>query len=291
MVYKLAKMIYNMYIGEKKYLDFIVGEKFYSVADFIFSTNFVENFNEDYNRQQNTFDINKLKEHNIVYLHTMYKNQFFDIIRNLDNKFIVVTHNSDINIDNIDNLPKNVIKWYTQNVNFKDSRLYSLPIGLENSRWFPELQKKYKIQNKLNEDKKIKNLVYMNHNINTNKKERIEPYNILGGKSFVNMESGSNGKGFDNYIDNLYNHKFIICPEGNGIDTHRKWETLYLNSIPIEKYSINNSYYTDLPICLVESWEDVTEEFLNREYDRIMNSHWNLNKLDMFYWKNEICKI
>ena len=118
----------NMHIGQKKYRDFIVGEKIYSVADFIFSTNFVENNNEDYNRQQNTFDINKLKEYNIVYLHTMYKNQFFNLIKDLDNKFTVVTHNSDINIDNIDNLPKNVVTWYSQNIKYRDDRLHSLPI-------------------------------------------------------------------------------------------------------------------------------------------------------------------
>ena len=96
---------------------------------------------------------------------------------------------------------------------------------------------------------------------------------------------------FENYIDNIYNHKFVICPEGNGIDTHRKWETLYLKSIPIEKRCINSSFYEDLPICLVNDWSEITEEFLNKEYNRISNSTWNLNKLDMFYWKNEINKL
>ena len=28
-------------------------------------------------------------------------------------------------------------------------------------------------------------------------------------------------------------HRFVACPEGNGIDTHRFWETLYRGSIPI----------------------------------------------------------
>jgi len=272
-------------------MSFIVGEKFYNVADFIFSSNFTENDNDDYNRLNNTFDINKLKHINIVYLHTMYKNQFFDIIRNLESKFIVVTHNSDININNVDNLPDNVIKWYSQNVNFKDERLESLPIGLENSRWFPETQKQNKILEKVKNNKNIRNLVYMNHNINTNIKERSEPYELLKDKTFVTTQMLANGQNFDNYIDNIYNHKFVICPEGNGIDTHRKWETLYLNSIPIEKRCINSSFYEDLPICLVDSWEDITEDFLNKEYGRISNTKWNMNMLDMFYWENKIFKI
>jgi len=267
-------------------MDFIVGEKFYDVADFVFS---IENPN-DYNRLVNTFDINKLSTINIVYLHTMYKDYFFEVIKDLDKIFIVVTHNSDTNINSVDNLPKNVIKWYSQNVNVKDDRLVSLPIGLENSRWFAEIQKQKKIMDKLNTDKKNRNLVYMNHNINTNIKERIISFDLLKDKDFVTTQMLSNGQNYDNYIDNIYNHKFVICPEGNGIDTHRKWETLYLKSIPIEKRNINSSFYEDLPICFVDSWEDITEDYLNREYNRIINSNWNLNKLDMFYWKNEIIK-
>ncbi len=281
-----------MYIGDKHYRDFIVGEKFYSdYVDFVFSSDIIEDRNEDYNKLIPTFDINKLKDINIVYLHTMYKNQFFELIKNLDKKFIIVTHNSDINITNVDNLPKNVIKWHSQNVNCINERLYSLPIGLENSKWFPHIQKQSKILDKVKEPKSIKNLVYMNHNIHTNLKERVVPYNLLNNKSFVTLEYGSNGQDFDWYIHNIYNHKFVICPEGNGIDTHRKWESLYLNTIPIEKRNINSRFYEDLPICLVESWEQITEEFLNREYNRIMNTVWNLDKLDMFYWKNEIYKI
>lgn len=272
-------------------MDFIVGEKFYNIEGFIFSTNITENGNDDYNKLENTFDVSKLNDINIVYLHTMYKNQFFDIIKDLDNKFIVVTHNSDINIDNLDNLPDNVIKWYSQNVNFKDDRLKSLPIGLENSKWFPEMKKQYKIDKKNKTIKSYKNLVYMNHNIRTNIKERTIPFNILKDEKFVTTQMGANGQNFDSYMDNIYNHKFVICPDGNGIDTHRKWETLYLGSIPIEKRCINSTFYEDLPICLVDDWSEITEEFLNKEYDRISNSTWNLNKLDMFYWENEIYKL
>jgi hypothetical protein len=271
-------------------MDFIIGEKFINVGDSIFSTNRVEINNEDYNKRVNTFDTEKLTDINIVYLHTMYKNQFFHRIKNLDNKFVVVTHNSDLNINEVDNLPNNVIKWFAQNVNCVDDRLESIPIGLENSIWYSYIEKPKKISNKLNENKKIQNLVYMNHNIATNEKERIIPYRILNDKSYVTTELCSNGVDYENYINKIYNHKFIISPEGNGIDCHRTWEILYLNSIPIQKKNINNQYYTDLPICFVDSWEDVTEDFLNKEYDRIINSKWNLDKLKMTYWIDKIQK-
>lgn len=269
-------------------MDFIVGEKFYDVADFIYSSFKTDDLSDDYNRLVNTFSVENLKDINIIYTHTLYKNQLFDKIRNINKKFIIVTHNSDINISSVDNLPDNVIKWYSQNVNVKDARLESIPIGLENSRWFPQLQKQLKMDLKVKTEKKIKNLLYINHNVSTFTADRAEPYNIFKGKSWVTLIQGKNGSGFDDYIDNIYNHKFILSPRGNGIDTHRKWESLYLNTIPIEKRNINNSFYEDLPICLVDDWNEINEDFLNKEYERIITQSWNLDKLKMEYWIKKI---
>lgn len=268
-------------------IDFIVGERFYNI-DFIYSTDSIEQGHEDYNRLQSNFNINNLKDVNIVYLHTMYKDQFFNIINKLNNKFIVITHNSDININSVDNLPDNVIRWFSQNVDIKNDRLESLPIGLENSRWFSHLNKKSKMIEKLKESKNVKNLLYINHNINTYKQDRIEPYQIFKNKSWATLQMGYNGQDFDLYLDSIYNHKFVLSPRGNGIDTHRKWESLYLNTIPIEKRNINNSFYEDLPICFVDEWSDITEDFLNKEYERIINIEWNMDKLKMSYWENKI---
>lgn len=269
-------------------IDFITGEKFYDIADFIYSSDSIEHGHEDYNKLNNTFDINKLNDINIVYLHTMYKEQFFRKIKNTDKKFIIITHNSDLDIKSVDDLPSNVIKWFAQNVDVVDERVESIPIGLENEKWFRHLKKKECIQEKLKEEKNFKNLLYMNHNVNTNKSERFEPYKILSSKKWVTAIMGVNGQNFNGYLDSIYNHKFIVSPRGNGIDTHRKWEALYLNTIPIEKRNINNTFYEDLPICFIDSWEQVTEDFLNKEYERITNTEWNLDKLKMSYWREKI---
>jgi len=266
-------------------MNFIQGEKFYDVADFIFSIN----CNNDYNYISNTFDINKLKNINIIYTHTMYIDNLFNIIRNLDNKFIVISHNSDITIMNLNNLPKNVIKWYSQNMCVSDERVCALPIGLENNRWFKELKKKEKMIEISKTDKKEK-LIYMNHNINTNYKERIKPYMLFKNKSWVDFDMSYNGQNFDHYLNNIYNHKFVISPSGNGIDTHRRWECLYLNTIPIEIKNGNNIHFKDLPICFINDWSEITENFLDIEYKRIKNSNWNIEKLDMDYWKKIIIK-
>jgi hypothetical protein len=86
----------------------------------------------------------------------------------------------------------------------------------------------------------------------------------------------------------VYNHKFVISPEGNGIDTVRTWECLYMGTIPIEKRNINNQFFTDLPICFVNTWEEITEDFLNQEYERIKNATWKMQMLTFEYWKYRI---
>jgi hypothetical protein len=167
-------------------------------------------------------------------------------------------------------------------------KIESIPIGLENSKWFIEEKKVYNIKKISNLDLNFKNLLYINFNINTNLKQRIEPINIFADKSWATIKLGKNGDSFIDYITDIKSHKFVLCPEGNGTDTHRTWETLYLGSIPIEKRNINNSFYTDLPICFVDSWSDITEDFLNSEFERIKNSKWNLEKLKFSYWREKI---
>lgn len=237
----------------------------------------------DYDRIVNNFNKEK-----VIYTHTIYAKDLFEEIRNIDSEFIVVTHNGDVNIDFPP--PDNVIKWFTQNVNIIHERVESIPIGLENNRWFPEMKKKEKMLAKMQEPHRsiyelTGNLVYMNFNIQTNPLKRTEPHRLLKDKTWVTV---SNGCGFDEYINGVYNHKFVICPEGNGMDTHRTWETLYMGSIPIEKRNLNNRFYQDMPICFVDDWDQVTESFLEQEYDRIKSLIWNHSKLEFEYWKNRI---
>lgn len=264
-------------------IDFIQGEKFVSLSDQIYS---MAHPGIEYNLYKNTFNIDTLKDNDTVYTNTHYVDDLIKLLEQTTKQVILITHNSDKNITI--EPPRNVIKWYSQNVNIVHDRIESIPIGLENNRWFEKLDKKSKMMNKLSESKNHKNLLYINHNIDTNRKEREEPYRIFNNKDWITTEQGFNGQDFNNYMDNIYNHKFVLCPEGNGMDTHRTWECLYMNTIPIEKININNQYYTDLPVCFVNGWEEITKEFLEKEYVRINSVKWNMSKLSFEYWRNRI---
>ena len=273
-------------------MDWIQGDKFIKLGKYIFAPQ--KRRNDDYDKLPNTLDVKKLKDGDIIYTHTIYVKELFEVIKNLPQKVVVVSHNGDVNIDFPP--PDNVIKWYTQNVNIKHERIQSIPIGLENDRWFSDVHKKEKMLAKVREPKRYNEemrVAYMNFNISTNPAKRELPYKILRDNFWVTTDMGSNGHRFDEYLDNLYKHKFVICPEGNGMDTHRTWEALYIGTIPIEVRNINNSYYENIvPILLIDDWSCINETNLLLQYWWGLAGRYYESReaLTFEYWKNKILK-
>jgi len=271
-------------------MDWIQGDKFITLADWTYSPSVKKD--GDYDNLPNTLDPRKIKDGDIVYTHNLYVKQLFDVISGIDKKLIVVSHNSDVNIDF--SPPVNVIKWFTQNVDIYHKSITPIPIGLENSRWFPGMHKKEKMIAKLKEPRRYKNLLYINHNVATNPAKREGIYEFFTGKPWVTIERGTNGSNFDNYLDNIYNHKFVLCPEGNGIDTHRIWETLYMGSIPVVERNITSDLLYSYFPCLttMSGWTGITEGVLKREFFYIDEiKEWYTKTAEMLtfeYWKNKI---
>lgn len=72
------------------------------------------------------------------------------------------------------------------------------------------------------------------------------------------------------YLQDLSEHQFILCPKGNGIDTHRFWEALYFGAVPVVKNSLYmDSYRGVFPILFIEDWSEFQKyspQDLNRLY-------------------------
>jgi len=173
---------------------------------------------------------------NIFYCHTHGVNLFFHHLPT-NKPFILISHNSDGCIMRSPNrpdhadvglIPKNLVHWFGQNVNTMNMSVSSLPLGVENNRWLKKEPKLIKMEEKLNETHKIRNLLYLNHNVATNPEERQKPYVLFEKQPWVTAHRGTNGVGFNEYLDNLYNHRFILSPQGHGMDTVRTWEALYI---------------------------------------------------------------
>ena len=72
------------------------------------------------------------------------------------------------------------------------------------------------------------------------------------------------------YYKNLKRTKFVVCPPGRGVDTHRVYETLFFGGIPIIKSSFLDPMYEKLGGCwIVKDWREVTEDECNRQWTAI----------------------
>jgi len=94
------------------------------------------------------------------------------------------------------------------------------------------------------------------------------------------------------YLRSCREKCFVICPPGNGKDTHRLWETLYMGGIPIikqDKYLA--PLVSELPVLVVKSWSEVlNEHFLERSWFEINSRRYNFEKLSIQYWLHLIFK-
>ena len=268
-------------------MDWIQGNKFQEIATYTYAPEVL--LKHDYAKIPNNLDIEKLKDGDIIYCagFIVYKKALLELIKDTK-QVVLISHNCDEGIDDSFEVPDNVIKWYGQNIKVVHPRIESIPTGLGNNRWQPKKMKKEKLLKKATEKKTFRNLVYMDHRTWNNPKERIRPYEVLGNKPFVTSFTDNHMVSYEMYIDNVYNHRFVVSPEGNGVQTHRTWEAMYLRSIPIEKKNINNTFYTDLPICFVDDWEQVTESFLINWLIDNQDRKWNMDMLYFQYWKDKI---
>ena len=50
--------------------------------------------------------------------------------------------------------------------------------------------------------------------------------------------------------------KFVLCPTGTGLDTHRVYEALACGATPVVLHSTLDPLYAKLPVCILNSWTD-----------------------------------
>lgn len=192
-----------------------------------------------------------------------------------------------------DNITEMFEKVFCINRCTHSTHVYALPLGITNDC---DDSPRHRIYG----DKKImmdvvsqkidkKNILYLNFKISTYVQEREYLYNRFKNESWVKVgEIEDTIYGRTKFLQDIKSSKFVLCPRGNGVDTHRLWETLYMGSIPIVKYHETHHLIQDLPILFVENWEEVTEDFLNQKYEEMINKNWNMDKLKLSYWTDFI---
>tara|TARA_B100001029_G_C15060679_1_gene458192 strand:+ start:1532 stop:2479 length:948 start_codon:yes stop_codon:yes gene_type:complete len=244
-------------------------------------------------------DPKDVEENDIVFLKTDLKEKFFSEYHNeIKSKYILITHNSDECITKLDTkyIDDKIIHWFAMKLNLPmNSKISPLPAGFENRRYFnngiiKNFEKVYSNNLKNNNFEK-KNQILCSFNINTNIKERAPLIEAVSKRKDVDINNFSNNF---HYLNALSLYKFNLCPEGNHFESHRFWETLFFNNIPIvERNNVNENFVQiGIPIIMLEKWEDISnltiERMVNQYFYNKSEDPRKFIKLD--FWKELIYK-
>jgi len=227
-----------------------------------------------------------------IYTHFFYNKSNKELLKILHNElmkktepFKVVFHNSDFSVNqemlNFFSDTK-CTRIFAQNVNIIDPLLHYLPIGIANRKW-PH-GNRVLLNSIIDKNLTKKDNIFFNFSVNTHKSKRNKCRSALQNRIKFVTKYPNQGK----YLTSLGSSKFCICPEGNGNDTHRLWEALYLKTIPIcLKTTFSSIIAEDFPLFLIESWESLMLDNIYEQYESYI-SKLDYNKLSIGYWKNII---
>ena len=233
-----------------------------------------------------------VKRGDAVYVNPAFLMDFFEKVHpQISNSYILVSVGHDNSTPGefefmLDD--KKLYHWFGANGSKTEhSKFTHIPIGISNSYWphgdidvLTNLMKSVKAGAL---DKKF--LLGLNFTVATNPKVRQPLLDHF--KSFKYCKSFK-ATGFYEYLVNMANCKFIISPHGNGLDCHRTWEALWVGSYPVVKRSALDCMYRDLPVVVVDDWEEVNEVFLKNKYSLLRKKRFNYKKLYFDFYNKQI---
>ena len=79
---------------------------------------------------------------------------------------------------------------------------------------------------------------------------------------------------------------------GNGLDCHRTWEAMYMNTVPLVEDNYMNRYFVSLglPLYCVSDWNELQscdENKLQEVYSEVIHNS-KTDALFLDYWKEKI---
>lgn len=272
----LAVCSFNILTGEERgsSAPYISGDSFRAYCDLI------------YDELDRSLHPSQVKEGDTIFIKTDFFDDFFQQVHpNISARYIIVSHNSDYHIPGkfapyLDD--DKIIAWFGQNLeNCTHPKVHPIPIGIANKCW------EHGNTKLINEIQQIETglqksiFLYMNFTVGTYKNEREMVADKFRDKSYCVI---SEPKGYRNYLLDLAQATFVLSPRGNGLDCHRTWESLLMGAIPIVKTSSLDPLFEDLPVLIINDWNEVDYDFLVTNYRLMANRVYNMEKAYFSYW-------
>lgn len=217
----------------------------------------------------------------IVYAKRDHVSRLFGELKKRRARIVLVTSESDDCVKAGEPLPLQVATWFSTNSCHPE--VNPLPLGLGNS--YCNVTAKADLLAEYGGRPKT-SLLYVNFRPETNPEVRMPLWNSFGSSDWsrsVTRHAGNVSK--EEYVSALASHRFALCPRGNGIDTHRMWESLYVGTIPVVERDPALESFSDLPILFVEQLEGLDPGFLEAKYQEMVARQWNWEKLFLPWWR------
>lgn len=254
------------------HLPFITGDAFRSLCDFA------------YDELSTDLKPAEVQKGAVIFVKTDYLGAFFEKVHpHIVQPYVIVSHNSDdaapgVYAKYLED-PK-ILAWFAQNYDgTAHVKMHPIPIGLANGHWAHGNVKT--LEKVANLGLAKKHLVYMNIAVQTFPKERQVVWNHFANSRFCLREEQV---AHEPFLKSVASASFVVAPRGNGLDTHRLWEALYLNSVPIVKSSSIDGLYEGLPVLVVRDWKEVSEDFLKQA----KFGEPQKERLSIHYWMQQI---
>ena len=235
------------------------------------------------------------------------------ILPYLSNTFVLVSGDSDLCVpkealskeETLILLNSNMLlKWFTQNSRIEENdKIIQMPIGLDyhtiatnpNCRWrLPEegtlpKQQENILLNIINVSKPFydrNHKIYVNFTFNSDRfgQRQLALKTIPDNLMEIKNDFIPRTKTWQNMI----NYTFVLSPTGIGLDCHRTWEALCLGCIPIICIKEFKTMFEDLPILIVNDWNQITKELLENTIEKFKNKNFKKDKLTLEYWVKQI---
>ena len=204
-------------------------------------------------------DIKEVKPEDKAYVNSLMETS--DVIQLCNHfegmKFIIFTNLEDTPIDDQIRVPDNVLCVSAVNAVAHSDKVIPAPYGVQRRMNLSDMRIEV-LQEAMQNIPDATKLLYVNHN-DSSHQDRIGLKDMFRGWATVQDTRID----YLNFLSNLSQHKFVLCPRGNAIDCHRNWEVLYMRRVPVMKrYPYLEKLFRDWPVLFVDKYTDITEDLL-----------------------------
>ena len=192
-----------------------------------------------------------------------------------------------------------VQKFWGTNLHPIEGFSESLPLGISNSERSSighsissDIEVFMDVVRQVDFCKEYRPSFYVNMTTANNTKTRIALMRAIESSGFEASihEPSLSREAMSSYLRNMRESPLTPCPEGNGVDTHRFWECLYVGGTPVVvKNKSMDSLYGRVPAVVLNSWSEIRDSrLLEKLWHDARSKLWQKEVLSLKFWTNRI---